>query len=170
MNPFSEDNLVEQTAIKLIKEIWADSACHINAYSDEEDAKLGRAHRGEVVLTKYLLPALKKINPELPDEALEQAVEQLSRNRSQMSLVNANKEIYQILRDGASVQVMNRDGEYETETAKFFDFANPSNNSFLCVSQLWVVGEMHTRRPDVLLFVNGIPLLLIKEFLICSRS
>jgi len=162
MNPFSEDNLVEQTAIKLVKEVWKDSACQVNAYSDEEDAKLGRAHRGEVVLTKYLLIALQKINPELPKEALDQAVEQLTRDRSQMSLVNANKEIYQLLRDGASVQVMNRDGEYETETARFFDFTDPANNSFLCVSQLWVVGEMHTRRPDVVLFVNGIPLLLLE--------
>jgi type I restriction enzyme R subunit len=162
MNPFSEDNLVEQTAIKLVKEVWEDSTCHINAYTDEGDAKLGRAHRGEVVLTKYLLPALEKINPELPKEALDQAVEQLTRDRSQMSLIAANKEIYQILRDGASVKVMNRDGEYETETAKFFDFNEPTNNSFLCVSQLWVVGEMHTRRPDVVLFVNGIPLLLLE--------
>jgi len=162
MNPFNEDNLVEQTAIKLVKDVWADSACHINAYTDEEDAKLGRAHRGEVILTKYLLPALAKINPELPKEALDQAVEQLMRDRSQMSFVNANKEIYQLLRDGASVQVMNRDGEYETETARFFDFTDPANNSFLCVSQLWVVGGMHTRRPDVVLFVNGIPLLLLE--------
>ncbi len=162
MNPFSEDNLVEQTAIKLVKDVWVDSTCHINAYTDEEDAKLGRAHRGEVVLTKHLLPTLEKINPKLPKEALDQAVEQLTRDRSQMSLVNANKDIYQLLRDGASVQVMNRDGEYETETARFFDFANPANNLFLCVSQLWVVGEMHTRRPDVVLFVNGIPLLLLE--------
>jgi type I restriction enzyme R subunit len=162
MNPFSEDNLVEQTVTKLVKELWADSACHINAYTDEEDARLGREHRGEVVLTKYLLPALETINPELPKEALDQAVEQLTRSRSHMSLVNANKEIYTLLRDGASVQVMNRDGEYETETARFFDFSNPANNSFLCVSQLWVVGEMHTRRPDVVLFVNGIPLVLLE--------
>ena len=82
MNQFSEDNLVEQTVIKLVKELWADSACHINAYTDEEDAKLGRAHRGEVVLTKYLLPALETINPELPKEALDQAVEQLTRSQA----------------------------------------------------------------------------------------
>jgi type I restriction enzyme R subunit len=162
MNPFSEDNLVEQTVIKLIKEVWADSMCHINAYTDEEDSKLGRAHRGEVVLTKYLFPALEKLNPGFPKEALDQAVEQVVRDRSHLSLVNANKEIYLLLRDGASVQVMNRDGEYETETARFFDFANPANNSFLCVSQLWVVGEMHNRRPDVVLFVNGIPLILLE--------
>ncbi len=162
MNQFSEDNLIEQTVIKLIKEVWDDPAGHINAYTDEEDAKLGRENRDEVVLTKCLLPALEKINPELPKEALEQAVEQLVRDRSHLSLVNANKEIYLLLRDGASVQVENRDGEYETETARFFDFANPANNNFLCVSQFWVVGEMHTRRPDVVLFVNGIPFMLLE--------
>ena len=162
MNPFSEDNLVEKTVIKLIKEVWADSACHINAYTDEEDAKLGRDHRGEVVFKKYLLPSLEKLNPDLPKEALEQAVEQIVRDRSHLTLVNANKEIYHLLRDGASVQVMNRDGEHETESARFFDFQNPANNNFLCVSQLWVVGEMHTRRPDVVLYVNGIPLVLLE--------
>ncbi|MBP7804996.1 MAG: type I restriction endonuclease subunit R [Candidatus Pacebacteria bacterium] len=162
MNPFSEDNLVEQTVINLIKEVWADPTCHINAYTDEEDAKLGRDHQGEVVLTTRLLLALEKLNPELPKEALEQAVGQLTRDRSHLSLANANKEIYTLLRDGASVQVMSGGGEYETETAHFFDFAIPANNSFLCVSQLWVVGEMHTRRPDVVLYVNGIPLMLLE--------
>ena len=90
MNPFSEDNLVEQTVIKIIKEIWADSACHINAYSDSNDATLGRKHRGEVVLTKYLLLALQKINPTLPNEALEQAIEIITRDRSNLNLVKAN--------------------------------------------------------------------------------
>jgi len=162
MNQFSEDNLVEQTVIKLVKEVWADPACHINAYSDEDDAKLGRAHRGEVVLKKYLLPALQKLNPELPADALDQAMEQVMRDRSHLSLVNANAEVYALLRGGASVQVAGRDGEFEDTTVRFFDFQNPSNNDFLCVSQLWVVGEMYTRRPDVVLFVNGIPLILLE--------
>jgi len=162
MNPFTEDSLVEQTVIKLIKKVWADSECHINGFADENDALLGREHRGEVVLKKYLMPALEKLNPDMPKESLDQAVEQIVLDRSQMSLVNANKEIYLLLRDGASVQVMNRDGEYEIETARFFDFQNPANNSFLCVSQLWIVGEVYTRRPDVVLFVNGIPLLLLE--------
>lgn len=162
MNPFSEDNLVEQTVIKLIKKVWADSECHINAYSDEDDAKLGREHRGEVVLKKFLLSALQKLNPGLTNEALEQAVEQIIRDRSHLSLVNANKEIYQLLRDGANVQMMDENGEYETERVRFFDFQNPTSNNFLCVSQLWVVGEMHTRRPDIVLYVNGIPLVLLE--------
>lgn len=113
MNLFSEDSLVEKTVIKLIKEIWVDSACHINAYTDGEDAKLGREHRGDVVLKKYLLPALEKLNPEFPQEALEQAVEQIDRDRLHLSLVNDKKEIYQLLGDDASMQVINRDGSFQ---------------------------------------------------------
>lgn len=162
MNPFSEDTLVEQTVIKLIKQVWADKTCHINAYKDEDDLKLGREHRGEVVLKKYLLSALQKINPSLPESSLMLAMDELTRDRSHLSLVNANHEIYKLLRDGANATTARADGTSETELVRFFDFENPTNNNFLCVSQLWVVGEMYTRRPDVVLFVNGIPLVLME--------
>jgi type I restriction enzyme R subunit len=162
MNPFSEDNLVEQTVIKLVKEVWSDEACHINAYTDAEDARLGREHRGEVVLKKFLLPALIKLNPALPVDALTQAADQLTRDRSHLSLVNANHEIYKILRDGVSVNVPRADGASDTERVRFFDFDTLENNHFLCVSQLWVVGDMYTRRPDMVIFVNGIPLVLLE--------
>ncbi|NQV89928.1 type I restriction endonuclease subunit R [Candidatus Uhrbacteria bacterium] len=162
MNQFSEDNLVEQTVIKLIKEIWDDSACHINAYSDTEDAKLGREHRGEVVLKKYLLPALQKINPTLPNDALEQAIEIITRDRSNLNLVKANQGIYKLLQNGANVNVAKENGDTDTERVQFFDFEKPENNNFLAVSQLWIVGEMYTRRPDVILYVNGIPLVLLE--------
>ena len=87
MNQFNEDNLVEQTVIKLIKEIWADQKCHINAYKDEDDLALGRDNQGEVVLKKYLLLALKKINTSLPEDVLNQAVDIITRDRSNLNLV-----------------------------------------------------------------------------------
>ena len=162
MNQFSEDNLVERTVIKIIRELWGGSDCCVNAFADVDDAKLGRAHRGEVVLGERLRTALERLNPGLPREALGQAMEQITRDRSHLSLVNANKEVYALMRDGASVQVAGPDGETKTERVRFFDFKKPDNNDFLCVSQLWVVGEMYTRRPDVVLFVNGIPLILME--------
>ncbi|OGG12817.1 hypothetical protein A3D77_07210 [Candidatus Gottesmanbacteria bacterium RIFCSPHIGHO2_02_FULL_39_11] len=169
MNQFSEDNLVEQTVIKLIKETWGDppfgeasETCHINAFTDEEDAKLGREHRGEVVLKKYLLPALQKINPTLSEDVLREGVDEITRDRSNMTLVKANQEVYKLLKDGFNVNVQKKDGTSEPETVKFFDFETPSNNNFLCVSQFWIVGEMYTRRTDVVLFVNGIPLVLLE--------
>ncbi|MFZ2206289.1 MAG: type I restriction endonuclease subunit R [Microgenomates group bacterium] len=162
MNPFNEDNLVEQTVIKLIKGIWGDTACHINAYKDEVDLLLGRENRGEIVLKKYLLPALKRLNPDLTDESLFQAIDSITRDRSNLSLVKANQEIYKLLKDGVNVQVIRENGETKDEKIRFFDFENVDNNHFLAISQLWVVGEMYTRRPDVILFVNGIPLLLLE--------
>lgn len=146
MNPFSEDNLVEQTVIKLIKEIWTDPTCHINAYKDEDDLLLGRAHRGEVVLKKYLLPALKKLNPALSEDALAQAMDAITRDRSNLSLVKANQEIYKLLQGGVNVSVTRKNGETETERVRFFDFEKAENNDFLAVSQLWIVGEMYTHR------------------------
>ena len=61
MNSFTEDNLVEQTVIELIKESWADEACHIKAYTDSEDARLGREHQGEVVLKSFYFLRLKSL-------------------------------------------------------------------------------------------------------------
>lgn len=162
MNKFNEDNLVEQTVIKLLKKVWSDDSCHINAYTDIEDAKLGRENQGEVVLKKYLLPQLEKLNPKIPQESLQEAVEKLIRDRSHLSLVKANQEIYNLIRDGVSVKITKPDGSSTIEQIRYVDFETPSNNHFLCVSQFWVVGEMYTRRPDVVLFVNGIPLLLLE--------
>jgi len=162
MNQFSEDQLVEQTVIKLIKEIWNDKTCHINAYKDEDDLMLGRENQGEVVLEKYFVPAVKKVNPELPFEAITEAFDVITRDRSNLSLVKANQEIYKLLIDGVNVNVVKENGETETQRVKFFDFENPENNHFLAVSQMWIVGEMYTRRPDVILFVNGIPLILLE--------
>lgn len=162
MNKFNEDNLVEQTVIKLIKETWDDEGCHINAYTDAGDVKLGRDNQGEVVLKKYLLPQLEKLNPTIAKETLNGAVEQLIRDRSQMPLIKANQEIYGLLKDGASVTIPKDDGTSNTERVQFIDFDTPSNNHFLSVSQLWVVGDMYTRRPDVIVFVNGIPLIILE--------
>jgi len=164
MNPFTEDNLIEQPVIKLIKEIWVDPNCHINTYTDIEDQKLGRESRGEVVLKKYLLPALQKINSDsnLPAYAFTLAMDAITRDRSNLSLVKANQEIYQLLKDGFNVRVTCANGETKPEQVRFFDFENLANNHFLIVSQFWVVGEMYTRRPDVVLFINGIPLILFE--------
>lgn len=138
------------------------SSFHINAYADENDLRLGREHRGEVVLKKILLPLLQQLNPQLPEEALTKATAELTKNRAHLSLVNANHEIYKLLRDGFSVACTDSNGARATKRVRFFDFTNPQNNHFLCVSQLWITGEMHMRRPDVIIFVNGIPLLLFE--------
>ena len=162
MNPYNENNLVEQTVIKLIQELWGNSECHVNAYTDEEDAKLGRNNRGEVVLTKYLRPALEKINTHVNSDAIDQAVNEVTRSRAHLSLISANQEVYTLLRDGVSVNIRRESGEMDTEKVRIFDYEHPENNEFLLVSQMWITGPIYTKRPDLIVFVNGIPLINIE--------
>ena len=161
MNEFSEDKLIEQTAIKIFGEIW-DAENFANAYSGEMDAEFGRENPGEVVLMSYLKIALVKLNPNVSTEALNLAIDEIIKDRSALSMVNANYEVWQLLKDGVKVETENERGERQTETAKIIDFENPKENHFMLVSQLWITGELHKRRPDLIGFVNGIPLVLIE--------
>ena len=161
MNEFSEDKLIEKTAIKIFGEIWP-AENFINAYSDEGDAKLGRENQGEVVLLKYLKPALERLNSNVSTEALNLAIDEIIKDRSAMSMVNANHEIWQLLKDGVKVETEKERGEQQIETVKVVDFENPKENHFILVSQFWITGELHKRRPDLIGFVNGLPLVLIE--------
>jgi len=120
---------------------------------------LGRATRYEVILHPRLEAALANLNPDLPLEALQQAIAELSRDRSAMTLVHANREIYALLKDGIPVTYRDADGEEQVERVTVIDWANPNNNDFLMTQQFWVTGDIYTRRADLVGFVNGLPLL-----------
>lgn len=171
MNEFSENNLIEQTAVKIFGEVWPSSAeatagkgakNFINAYSEEGDALLGRENQGQVVLVGHLKSALEKLNPDAPQEAIAHALTELTRDRSTASLVNANHDIYKLIKDGVKAEIRAEDGSFETINIKVIDFNTPANNDFLLVSQMWITGELHKRRPDLIGFVNGLPLVLIE--------
>jgi len=161
MNEFSEDKLIEKTAVKIFGKLWG-AENFANAYSGETDAEFGRENPGEVVLMNYLKIALTKLNPNASTEALNLAIDEIIKDRSAMSMVNANHEVWQLIKDGVKVETENEKGEQQTETVKVIDFENPKENHFMLVSQLWVTGELHKRRPDLIGFVNGLPLVLIE--------
>jgi type I restriction enzyme R subunit len=158
---YTEETLVEKPAAALLDELgWAT----VNAFHEDfgEEGTLGRETRSEVVLRPRLRSALRDLNPDLPDEALRLTEDELTRDRTgTLSLVQANQEIYDLLRGGVSVTYQ-EPGEGEvTRTVQVIDWREPrEGNDFLAVRQLWVTGEMHTRRPDLVGFVNGLPLLL----------
>ncbi|MCA9397733.1 type I restriction endonuclease subunit R, partial [candidate division WWE3 bacterium] len=162
MNKFNEDNLVEKTVISLIEELWQNNSCHINGFTDSEDAKLGRDNRGEVLLPEVLKETLIKLNPNVPLSSIEEAISELARDRSAMSIVKANQEIYKLLKDGFEIKVPEDDGSTRDERIKYIDFTYKENNQFQIVSQMWITGEVYTKRPDVILFVNGIPIVLFE--------
>ena len=90
------------------------------------------------------------------------AVEELSRDRSLMSPAHANREVYQLLKEGVKVTFRDADGVETVDTVYLIDWGNPYNNDYFLASQFWVSGELHNRRPDLIGFVNGIPLVLIE--------
>ena len=162
---YTEDSLVEQPSIELLAQLGWET---YNAYGEFEygASPLGRETKGEVVLTARLREALEKLNPELPAEAVEQAVAELTRDRSRMSLVAANREIYELIKNGVRARILNPEGGERIEPVRVIDWNDPLNNDFLLCSQFWITGEMHTRRADLVGFVNGLPLLLLSSRLL----
>ena len=106
-----------------------------------------------------LRDAVRRINPDVPEDSRERAIKQAVRNQSQ-KLVADNENFHQMLADGVDVPVKTGNGE-RYEKVWLFDFKNPENNDFLAVNQFTVKGN-HNRRPDVVIFVNGLPLVVIE--------
>jgi type I restriction enzyme R subunit len=159
---WTEDALVERPAIALMEKLGWET---VNAYDefDHGPSTLGRETQAEVILTAHLRPALLRLNPNAPLEAIQVAIEELTRDRSRLSLVAANREIYLLLKNGVRVPVPDPEGDGETvEVVQLVDWNNPANNDFLLCSQFWVTGEMYTRRADLVGFINGLPLVLVE--------
>jgi len=114
----------------------------------------------EVVLVERLKNALRRINPSASNEAIEQAINQLLRIGSQKLLVD-NETFHKMLADGVDVAVR-KGSEERYEKIWLFDFKKPENNEFLATNQFTVIENNIERRPDVVLFVNGIPLVVIE--------
>jgi type I restriction enzyme R subunit len=161
MNEYSEEAIVEQPTIALFEQLgWETANCYEETFGS--GSALGRETRSEVVLLARLRPALERLNPELPPEACQLAVEELLRDRSLVSPAQANREVYTLLKDGVKVIFRNDEGFETVETVRVIDWDHPDQNDFLIASQFWIAGELHTRRPDLLGFVNGLPLVLVE--------
>lgn len=162
MSPPVLEKDVEQAAVELFRAMgWATANVYEETYG--ERGTLGREHAGEIVLLRRLRPALARLNPGAPGEALDQAVEELTRDRSAMSLVQANRELYGLLKDGLVVRAGGSgDDEGDVRRVRVIDWDRPENNDFFVAQQLWIQGEMHTRRADLIGFVNGLPLVFVE--------
>ncbi len=159
---YTEDQLVEQPAIGLFATLgWQTVSAMEETFGP--GGTLGRETKGEVVLVDRLRAALGKFNPALPPEAINTAIDELTRDRSAMSLEAANREVYRLLKDGIPVSVPDREhGGQKTERLRVIDWASPDQNDFLLVSQFSVVGSLYTCRPDLVGFVNGLPWVVVE--------
>lgn len=161
-NAYTEDQLVEQPAIGLFISLgWKTVSAMEETFGP--GGTLGRDTKGEVVLVGRLRAMLVKFNPTLPPEAIENAVDELTRDRSAMNPTAANREIYHLLKDGIPVSIPDREhGGQKTERLRVVDWGRPEENDFLLVSQFSVVGQLYTCRPDLVGFVNGLPWVVVE--------
>lgn len=159
---YSEDALVENATQQVLEGLGWDVVYAWNNETFGEDGLLGRETKSEVILKRYLLEALKKYNPGLPILAYKNAIEQIEQKVAGHTLERLNKEKYILLTDGVPVSYTNEQGELEKKKLRVFDFNDYKNNYFLAVRQFEVVGELYNRRPDVIGFVNGIPLVFFE--------
>jgi type I restriction enzyme R subunit len=186
---YTEDQLVEQPAIGLFAELGWETVSALEETFGATGTLL-RETKGEVVLVSRLRAALERLNPALPPEAITAALDELTRDRSAMSLEAANREVYLLLKEGIKVSVADtgtdstphpgplpgRGGEgggalgtarptgggQKTERVRVVDWEHPANNDFLLVSQFSVTGALYTCRPDLVGFINGLPLVVIE--------
>ena len=160
---YSEDLLIQKSTAELLeKELGWES---VYAFDNEvlgEQGTLGRKSQHEVVLTRHLRLALKRLNPWMTGKQLEEAIERITIYMSSQTLMQINEEKYQYLRDGVPVTRLKPNGETEQVRARVMDFANVDNNEFIAVRELWIKGPIHKRRADVVCFVNGLPVIFIE--------
>jgi type I restriction enzyme, R subunit len=140
----------------------------LNCFTTDPDTLNDRSHRTDkrdVILNDRLKAAARRLNPELPEPAIDQALAILTNKRYAMSAIAANREVDGLIRDGISIEYENAQGRTEhgrVRVIDFNDFSPSGQNEFLAVSQLWIKGERTYRRPDILLYFNGLPLVFIE--------
>lgn len=160
---YSENELVQESAAALMYDELGWDVVH--AYNKEvlgENGTLGRKNYKEIVLRRYFGEALKKLNPWITAEQINEAYNTLTSYLVSSSLLQINEEKYFLIRDGIPVTVKKPDGKNEIKKAVVIDFNNPQNNYFLAVKELKIYGEIYHRRTDIVGFVNGLPLLFIE--------
>lgn len=120
-----------------------------------------REDYSDVILSDRLKEALTRINPKMPSSAIDDAFRQIVIPQSP-SLIMNNKAFQKMITDGIDVQVRQTDASYRTEKVYLFDLEKPLNNEFMVANQFTIVEHGVEKRPDVIAFVNGIPLVVIE--------
>lgn len=171
-NFISEDD-IEQAILKRLQTDFSFELLNcFTAKPDELNDNSKRSDKRDVILADRLLTACIKLNPSIPEEVIEQQViPKLMDRRTAMSSIAANREVDGLIRDGVTVEFdqENTNGKTEKrhERVRLIDFDDTTNNKYLAVSQLWIksLGQAPKaayRRPDVILYVNGLPLVFVE--------
>ena len=165
MANFITEDMIEQAILKkLAKPAFGYDIIVCDASLEKkEDLNDGtrRSDKKECILPCILEESIKKLNPDVPSDKLDAVIKELTADFSDSDLVSKNYELYNKIRNYINVPII-KNGKEDFALVKLIDFDNPENNSFTAVSQMWIKGRYNWRRPDIIIFVNGLPLVFIE--------
>lgn len=153
------ENHVEEAALEWLGGLGY--AVRLGPDISPDGATPERASYGDVVLTGRLREAIARLNPHLPAETHEEVLRKLVQAETP-SLVEENRRLQRFLAHGVPVEVTREDGSIGGDTAHLVDFDDPENNDWLAVNQFTVIEQRCNRRPDVVVFLNGLPVAVIE--------
>ena len=156
------EDMIEQAAIKAFveKHDYTSINCMTEDAEDLND-NTGRTDKRQVVLPNVLFESLCKINPDLPESTVRIIADELCHTPKSGDLMLTNFNNYQKIRNGITVEY-EENGRKTSNKLKVVDFTTPENNSFIVASQMWIKGESYFRRPDLIVFINGLPMVFIE--------
>ncbi len=158
MSNFLYESEIEQIALDILR----DENGYVTAFGPEiSEGELKEREYTEVVLPGRLRAAIDRLNPAIPAEAREDAARKAVRTLS-VNLLENNESFHRMLTDGIDVKFSVGDGKARTDKVWLVDFAVPENNEFLAVNQYTVLENHNKKRPDVVLLINGLPLVVME--------
>ena len=158
----SEDD-IEQALLKRLHQSYGYALLNcFTADADDLNDRSNRSDKRHVVLADRLKKRAIILNPDIPEKTIDEAIAIIMNRRSGIEPVAANRELDGLIRDGVPVEYDDANGRTQQGLVKLINFDKPKNNEFLAVSQLWIKGDQRYRRPDVILYVNGLPLVFIE--------
>ena len=153
------ESIVEEAALEWFKELGFGIGHGTHMAPGEPDSERGSF--GDVVLVGRLRAAIARLNPVVPGDAQEEALRKVMRPESP-ALTGINRRFHRLLRNGVEVEYKRPDGSIAGDPVRLIDFADPKANDWLAVNQFTVIEAGHNRRPDIVVFVNGLPLAVIE--------
>ena len=161
---YSEEEAVQKPAGNRLQSLGWELVYAFDTETLGKYGTLGRTSQREVVLRQYLSNALLELNEWLDEDTCEKAIDRHCAVLATDSLLQTNEKKYLMLRDGIPVELKRDDGTTYIEYAQVFDFEHPEYNRFTAVEEMWVHSPdgVYHRRPDLMGFVNGIPLLFVE--------
>ena len=161
----TEDDIEKALVKFLVDSRWGYS--EIDAMTADRETlpdHTGRTDKKQCVLPEILLQSLKHLNPSVPESKLVEIADELAEYRGAEGVsMSTNRELYDLLRNGKTVEFTDEKGSPKNEIVRLVNFDEPTDNDFRAVRQMWISGgDDKWRRPDVIVFINGLPLVFIE--------